>query len=142
MSQDLLNLDIQFLARVERTTLQLGLVLSLMLVQTLQFPLVGGFASGVLIGALSLRTTMWAVDSAFNSNSERAKWIPAAVLVAKLGIICGLLRLLVGGLGFSILSLACGLTLVFLVISLKIVGIQLTVRQTARGPQATSEGRF
>lgn len=113
------GLDTAFLRRTLRTTLILGLVLSLWLVQTLAMPVLGGFAAGVLVSVAGLAATMKVAEvSARRSRS----WIPAAAAVAKAVMLYLGLRVLVWQWGFSPLALAAGASLVVVVIVLKVVG--------------------
>lgn len=118
------GLDRAFLERTVRTTLALGCVLSLWLVQTLQMAVLGGFAAGVLLGVAGLASTMWAADHAA-SKAKAVKWrtyVPAAVMVCKAGFVYLSLRLLVWRWAFSPVALGAGASLVMIVIVLKVIG--------------------
>lgn len=127
------GLDRGFLERTLRTTLALGAVLSLWLVQTLQMPVLGGFAAGVLLGVAGLASTMWAADCA-QGKSKTARWrtyVPAAVMVFKAGLIYLSLRVLVWRWAFSPAALCVGASLVMIVIVLKVIGRNMAPVQTA-----------
>jgi len=128
------GLDRAFLERSLRTTLVLGAVLTLWLVQTLEMSLLGGFASGVLIGAGGLALTMWAVDRAMQREGSARTAIPVAVMLGKALALYLALRVLVWRWAFSPLALGAGTGLVMLVIVLKVIG-----RMTA--PAANAAGR-
>jgi hypothetical protein len=124
-AMDLEALDRDFLRRTVRTTLGLGAVLTAWLVQTLQMPLLGGFAAGVLIGAGGLAATTWAVDRA-TARTGRWLMLPVAVMLGKLVALYFALWVLVWRFEFSALALAAGVSLVLAVIVLKVAGRRLT----------------
>ena len=124
-------LDRAFLERTIRTTLVLGVVLSLWLVQTLSMPLLGGFASGVLIGAGGLALTMWAVDQAMRREGNARTAIPVGVMLTKALALYLSLRVLVWRWDFSPVALGAGTGLVMIVIVLKVIGRNMApVNQT------------
>ena len=124
-------LDEAFLQRTYRTTLLVGSLLTLSLVQSVDVPLIGGFASGVLIGVTGLWATAWTVDEALNRNQRRA-WVPIALSLCKLGALYLLFRVLLGRFAFSCPALVVGMSLTMAVIVLKVLGRQLADAQGTR----------
>lgn len=129
------GLDRGFLERTVRTTLVLGAVLTGWLVQTLQMPLLGGFAAGVLIGVGGLALSMWAVDQASCCDLSWRRYIPACVMLVKAVAFYLALRVLIWRWQFSVAALAAGAGLVMIVIVLKAIG-----RMLAPAPVAGSTG--
>jgi hypothetical protein len=125
--------DERFIERCRRTTLGLGAFLTIWLCQTLDAALIGGFASGVLVGAGLLAGTAAIVRFAMPEPGAAARrGLAAALALAKLGVAFLVLRLALVGLGFSAAALAAGFTLVLAVIVLKTVGRELA-RATGAG---------
>ena len=126
------GLDRSFLNRTLRTTLILGSVLTAWLVQTLQMPLVGGFAAGVLFGVGGLAATMWAVDQAMRSQDSWRRSLPVMVMLGKVLALYLALRILVWRWEFSPVALGAGAGLVMAVIVLKVIG-RMTLPAEAAG---------
>jgi hypothetical protein len=120
-----ISFDEGFLARVQKTTLLLGVVLTLVLVQTLNFPVVVGFAAGVMIGVGSLRATAWLVKRTLSPTSYQSGVVPVGVVMGKLALIGATLPLLIGSWGCSAPAIAAGVSLVVVVIGLKAIGLYL-----------------
>ena len=130
--QQIEGLDRAFLQRTLRTTLILGAVLTSWLIQTLQMPLLGGFASGVLLGVGGLALTMWAADQATKRETSWRTYLPAGVMVCKALLLYLSLRVLVWRWAFSPLALGAGASLVMVVIVLKVIGRAVNIEQTVK----------
>ena len=121
--------DQDFLRGVYRTTTWLSALIFLVLLQTLDARIVGGFVLGVVLGVGLLRALQWAVQTAFKPEATRGERVRAVgVTLGKYGVVGVLFWLVLGHRLVNPFALLGGLVIPQAVIFLHTVSVLLIER--------------